>query len=99
MTYDPSYWFEREQFIASRREFIHEELDKMDADDQVRDLFDRLLDTYEYIVELYRDYEECFDEERKQKKWRKFVKRKRLYRNAIKQLKQIVEDAANEQRK
>jgi hypothetical protein len=59
--YDPSFFFERDQFVARIRESLE------DFDNPLHDVFVDIIDFYDTCVQLARDYENCFDEAEKEK--------------------------------
>lgn len=58
--YDPSYFVEREQYIARVQEFVDQNFEG-----KLHEVFSEVVDFYSEIVDLARAYQTCLDEREK----------------------------------
>lgn len=79
MEYDPSYFVEREQYVARMRAMIDE-----DFDAEMGEVFHEVINTYQHLVDMAREYETSFDEDRKKTIGEEYEKVAKLFKRYLK---------------
>lgn len=88
LLYDPSFFLNRELFIDSHKEIVATEEFKNEG---WRDICNDLLETYQMIVELYRQYVECFNPIEKEEYWNNYYEAHLIFNEALQEIKNIKE--------
>lgn len=82
--YDPELFLRFENFISSMEKDLSEI-----ADDEHREVFIAIMDRYKDIVDIFRLYEDCYDEIKKEKIYKKFVRRVIKFNKIMKEIEKL----------